>query len=120
MSDSGITGAMPKSVSVLTSKAVVPETIVCASDAKLQAIAASRVSVAAMLWQRVFSFPAMLGALLVGAVAIIARTFFVDPDVWWHIKQGEFILTTGHVPTKDIYSLTLAGRPWTAYEWLGD
>src|ERR1700693_294114 len=72
------------------------------------------------IWQRVFSFPVMLGALLVGGVATIARTFFLDPDVWWHIKQGGVILAPHHVPTKDIYSLTLAGRPWTAYEWLGD
>lgn len=72
------------------------------------------------LWQRVFSFPALLGTLLVGGVATIARTFFLDPDVWWHIKQGAVILATHQVPTKDIYSLTLAGQPWTAYEWLGD
>ena len=72
------------------------------------------------LWQRVFSFPAMLGAVLVGAMATIAGRFFVDPDVWWHIQQGSFILSTRHVPTKDIFSLTLTGHPWTAYEWLGD
>ncbi len=72
------------------------------------------------LGQRVFSFPALLGMLIVGAVATVARTFFLDPDVWWHIKQGSAILATHHVPTKDIYSLTLTGRPWIAYEWLGD
>jgi hypothetical protein len=72
------------------------------------------------LVQRIFSFPAMLGALLVGGVAIIAQNFFVDPDVWWHIKQGEVIIATHHVTTTDAYSLTLAGRPWAAYEWLGD
>jgi hypothetical protein len=80
----------------------------------------SRPNALTTLLQRVFSFPAMLGALLAGGVATIARTFFLDPDVWWHIKQGASILATHHVPTKDIYSLTLAGRPWTAYEWLGD
>jgi len=80
----------------------------------------SRPSVLATLWQQVFSFPAMLGALLIGGVAIVARTFYLDPDVWWHIKQGEIILATHQVPTKDIFSITLAGRPWAAYEWLGD
>ena len=70
--------------------------------------------------QRVFSFPVMLGAVLVGATATISRTFFVDPDVWWHIKQGAFILATHQVPRADIYSQTLGGRPWIAYEWLGD
>lgn len=62
----------------------------------------------------------MLGAVLVGATATISRTFFVDPDVWWHIKQGAFILETHNVPRADIYSQTLGGRPWIAYEWLGD
>lgn len=89
-------------------------------DLASQMNATSRTVGLATLWQRVFSFPALLGAVLVGAVATIARTFFVDPDVWWHIKQGEVILASHHVPTKDIYSLTLAGRPWTAYEWFGD
>lgn len=81
---------------------------------------ASRPNVFVTLLQQVFSFPAVLGALLVGGVATIARPFFLDPDVWWHIKQGGVILATHHVPTKDIYSLALVGRPWTAYEWLGD
>ena len=72
------------------------------------------------LIQRIFSFPAMLGALLVGGMATIARTFFIDPDVWWHIKHGQVILATHHWPTNDIYSLSVAGRPWIAYEWLGD
>ncbi|HSZ21186.1 MAG TPA: hypothetical protein VK770_15435 [Candidatus Acidoferrum sp.] len=53
-------------------------------------------------------------------MATITQTFFVDPDVWWHIKQGEYILATRHLPTQDIYSLTLSGKPWFAYEWLGD
>ena len=72
------------------------------------------------LLERIFSFPALLGTLLFGTVAAIAHSMFVDPDVWWHIKQGQWILATHHVPTEDLYSLTLTGRPWTAYEWLGD
>ena len=85
-----------------------------------EGIATLETVAAPTLWQQVFSFPALLGATLVGALAVIARAFFVDPDLWWHIKQGSTILATHHVPTKDIYSLTLGGRPWIAYEWLGD
>jgi hypothetical protein len=70
--------------------------------------------------RRVFSFPALLGSLLVGAVAVPARTFFVDPDLWWHIKVGETILATHRFPTTDPYSFTVAGQPWIAYEWLGE
>jgi hypothetical protein len=67
-----------------------------------------------------FSFPAMLGTFLVGRVFYEARTFFVDPDLWWHIKTGENILATHHWPTTDPYSFTVAGQPWIATEWLGD
>jgi hypothetical protein len=113
MSDSEVTIRIPGGIPLLPAER--PR-----NTGALDGSLASQSLTPASLWQRVFCFPALLGALLVGAVATIARTFFVDPDVWWHIKQGEFILTTRHVPTQDIYSLTLSGKPWFAYEWLGD
>jgi hypothetical protein len=69
---------------------------------------------------QLFSFPAMLGVFLVGAVFVAARGFMVDPDLWWHIKVGQTILSTHSWPTTDPYSFTVAGHPWLAYEWLGD
>jgi len=72
------------------------------------------------LLKRLFSFPAMLGTMLVGAVFVVGRLFAVDPDLWWHIKTGQDILATHHWPTADPYSFTVAGTPWMAYEWLGD
>ncbi len=67
-----------------------------------------------------FSFPAMLGMALIGRVFYEGRKFFVDPDLWWHIKVGQDILRTHHFPTTDPYSWTVAGQPWIAYEWLGE
>ena len=67
-----------------------------------------------------FSFPAMLGVLLVGAAFVVARKFPVDPDVWWHIKTGEILLNSHQWPTTDAYSFTVPGQPWIAGEWLGD
>ena len=40
------------------------------------------------LLQQMFSFPAMLAVLLVGAVFVSGRKFLVDPDLWWHIKSA--------------------------------
>jgi hypothetical protein len=71
-------------------------------------------------FKNVFSFPAMLGMALVGRVFYEARAFFVDPDLWWHVKVGQDILATHRWPTVDPYSFTVAGQPWIAYEWLGD
>jgi len=72
------------------------------------------------LRDRVFSFPVMLGCLLVGGVFLAARLFKVDPDLWWHVKVGQEILRTHQWPTTDTYSFTVSGQPWLAYEWLGD
>lgn len=76
--------------------------------------------VAPTIFQRICSFPVMLATLLVAIVFVHARMFTVDPDVWWHIKVGDLILRTYQWPTTDIYSFTVHGQPWLAYEWLGD
>lgn len=67
-----------------------------------------------------FSFPVMLATGLVGAVFGASRAFLVDPDIWWHIKVGQAILTTRHLPTTDIYSFTASGQRWITPEWLGE
>jgi hypothetical protein len=72
------------------------------------------------LLRMVFSFPVMLGTFLVGRVFYQGRTFFVDPDLWWHVKVGQNILATHRWPTTDPFSFTVGGTPWIAYEWLGD
>jgi hypothetical protein len=72
------------------------------------------------LFQKVFSFPAMLGGLLVSGVFEVRQSLKLDPDVWWHLKVGQDILATHHWPKVDPYSFTVAGQPWLAYEWLGD
>ncbi|MFZ3331047.1 MAG: hypothetical protein WA197_10490 [Candidatus Acidiferrales bacterium] len=85
----------------------------------LDAVAARAKRIGALL-QRAISFPAMLGVLLVGAVFGVVRTFNVDPDLWWHIKTGELILSTHRWATTDPYSYTAKGMPWMSCEWLGD
>jgi hypothetical protein len=80
---------------------------------------ASSVKHSSLLGQLI-SFPAMLGSLLLGAIFWSLRLFFVDPDLWWHVKVGQEILTTHRWPTTDPYSFTVAGQPWIAYEWLGE
>ena len=71
-------------------------------------------------WRWLVSFPAMLGAMLVGASFAAVRAFNVDPDLWWHVKTGELILSTHKWATTDPYSFTSFGAPWISCEWLGD
>src|ERR1700676_910850 len=81
-----------------------------------------RVATSPVVWllQRLFSFPAMLGTALSGAAFYTGLAFYVDPDLWWHLRVGENILATHHLPTSDPYSFTVSGAPWMAYEWLGE
>lgn len=43
-----------------------------------------------------------------------------DSDTGWHIRTGESILCSGRIPKADIFSFTMTGRPWVAWEWLSE
>jgi hypothetical protein len=49
-----------------------------------------------------------------------AKTLLGDCDTGWHIRTGEWILANRTVPYHDIFSFSMAGRPWYAWEWLSD
>jgi hypothetical protein len=71
--------------------------------------------------RKCFSFPVLMGALLVAFNAVIMFSMFrLEPDTWWHIKLGQQILLTGHWLRADIYSFTAYGNNPLAYEWLGE
>lgn len=57
--------------------------------------------------------------LLFGLLAMTARNA-VDPDLWWHLRTGQWIVETGHVPHSDPFSFTRAGHAWVSHEWLSD
>jgi hypothetical protein len=58
-----------------------------------------------------------IAVLFLGLFAMSARTA-TDPDLWWHLKTGEFISAHKSVPHADPFSFTRAGEPWIAHEWL--
>lgn len=43
-----------------------------------------------------------------------------DAGTGWHIRAGQQILATRHVPEVDSYSSIMSGKPWIAWEWLYD
>ena len=59
------------------------------------------------------------GVLLFGLLAMTARNA-TDPDLWWHLRTGQWIVETGHVPHTDPFSFTRAGHPWVSHEWLSE
>jgi hypothetical protein len=60
---------------------------------------------------RVFAWLAL--AVLIGAYIC---TPLADPDLWWHVAVGRWILSHGTVPTEDLWSIA-HGTPWRAYSW---
>jgi hypothetical protein len=65
-----------------------------------------------------------LGAktLLLGGVMIVILSLFVasvqDPDFWWHMRIGRWMLDNGRLPSTDIFTFTVPGHVWTDHEYL--
>ena len=61
----------------------------------------------------------VLGVLFaVPALMAIRQSIVIDPDVWWHMKAGLWILLHHAVPHTDPFSAYGADKPWAAYSWL--
>ena len=65
-----------------------------------------------------------LGAktLLLGGVMIVMSALFVsaeqDPDFWWHIRTGRWMVDNGRLPSTDLYTFTVPNHVWTDHEYL--
>jgi hypothetical protein len=65
-----------------------------------------------------FDRPLLLQALLLTVIVLAYFWTPTDPDVWWHLRDGQTILQTGHVPTTALYTHTVPGARWIPHEWL--
>lgn len=62
-------------------------------------------------------FAALLCTLVFTSLSI---RLLGDAGIGWHIRTGQLILATHHIPRVDPFSSTMAGKPWFAWEWLYD
>lgn len=68
------------------------------------------------------SFLAVLALALVGiqfAMTMI-HPDFNDPDIWWHIRDAQYLLQYHHFLRQDTFSFTVFGHPWVNTEWLSE
>ena len=70
--------------------------------------------------RRSSSFPLVRVWALTYLVFLFARVDVADPDLWWHLRNAQFLLTTHHFPVVDSYSYTAAGAAVTPFEWLSE
>lgn len=62
--------------------------------------------------------------LRLAAVALAAAPFVlgavVNPDLWWHLSAGRWIVAHGAIPRADWLSWTRPGGSWIDFEWLSE
>lgn len=72
------------------------------------------------LWlQPVIAFSATYLAILI----LIRRSYSALPfesDTLWHVAAGEWMLRNGRIMAADVFSYTVAGKPWLCPEWLSE
>lgn len=68
------------------------------------------------------SFLAVLTILLIGIVYLFAiySPNMDDPDIWWHMRDAQYLFQHHHFLRQDVYSFTVAGHPWVNTEWLSE
>jgi hypothetical protein len=65
-------------------------------------------------WPWIVGLAAMLRALAT-PLALLH-----DPDTYWHIAAGNWMLAHHALPSADPFSHSMPGAPWLAGEWLGE
>ena len=60
--------------------------------------------------------------LLLGGVLVVVLGLFIgseqDPDFWWHLRIGRWMVDNGRLPTTDIFTFTVSSHAWTDHEYL--
>jgi hypothetical protein len=62
--------------------------------------------------------PLAMGGAVFLLLVLLAPRLLNDPDTYWHIVVGRWIVENGAFPHTDPFSHTMAGAPWIAKEWL--
>jgi tetratricopeptide (TPR) repeat protein len=70
-------------------------------------------------WKRL-NYIVGIGAIGVvfGLTTFMASLEVKDLDLWLHLKMGKYISEHHVVPSSDVLSCTISGKPWVNHEWL--
>ena len=58
--------------------------------------------------------------LLVGVIFKNLPRGLAEPDVWWHMRNAQYLLQHHSFPNFDTYSTGAAGSSWINFEWLSE
>jgi hypothetical protein len=66
-------------------------------------------------WTQLLALTAFLGSI--GVYALREKFCVTDPDTWWHLKVGDWMIEHMALPHTGILSRSALNRPWVAYSW---
>lgn len=68
------------------------------------------------------SWPLLTSLLVLSQILTNKRFDAVlgDPDMYWHLAAGRWILANKAIPHVDPFSHSMSGAPWAAHEWLSE
>src|SRR5262249_6308825 len=66
------------------------------------------------------SFLAVLVVVLIGWQFAFVGSSLNDPDIWWHLRNAQYLFQQHRLPSHDMYSFTVAGHAWVSHEWLSE
>lgn len=68
-----------------------------------------------------FSIPIVVVlSILAYRAPSLAGSGITDPDYYWHVGYGEWIIRHGKLPDTDFWSWTVEGHPYRLTQWLGE
>ena len=70
--------------------------------------------------ERYFSARSLLAIVFMLMNFTLAVRQIVDPDFWWHLRTGQYLVETRSVPHADVFSALFFGKEWIAHEWLSE
>ncbi|MBI4375447.1 MAG: hypothetical protein HY549_03260 [Elusimicrobia bacterium] len=72
------------------------------------------------LYERARREGGSLSAWLAAALLSLPALFFPisNPDLFWHLSAGRWMIESGVLPRQDFLSFTRYGQPWLNFEWL--
>ena len=60
----------------------------------------------------VISSRRLFAGILFVALFVMAAREIGDPDFWWHLSAGQYMVATRSIPHVDVFSGTVAGLTW--------
>ncbi|HVD47983.1 MAG TPA: hypothetical protein VNG70_11935 [Candidatus Limnocylindria bacterium] len=59
----------------------------------------------------------MIGGIML-AVLMLFIEGFQDPDFWWHLRVGRWMVDNAKLPSVDLFTFTVPDHVWTDHEYL--